>query len=293
MGTQSPASIWRSGTLVEIIVGTAQLTQPYGVMARQRSEREQGPALLKVAVEVGVRTLDTAPAYGDAELVIGRHGASFAIHTKLPGAEPPAKELETSLSRLARDSIEVLYLHDPDAVLDPDDARLAAAAELVGAGVDRLGASVYTRDQFAAAVCDSRVTVVQFPLNVFDRQIEDLELQRAAEMGTRLIARSVLLQGLLADPTAAQGRIPALDPYLEAFRQVCATIDRSPIEVALQWVLARPALSGLILGAETPSQLRRLATAAHTERLTREELSLVATLRVPTSSDVDPRGWTG
>jgi aryl-alcohol dehydrogenase-like predicted oxidoreductase len=276
---------------VELILGTAQLTQQYGVMARQRTEREQGPELLEAAAEVGVRTLDTAPAYGNAELVIGRQGASFAVHTTLPGAESPEKELESSLSRLVRDSVEVLYLHDPDAVLDPNDARLVAAAELVGAGADRLGASIYTRDQFAAAVADARIGVIQLPLNVFDRRIGDSQLREAAVLGKQLIARSALLQGLLGDPAGALGRVAALDAALDAFGMACATLSRDPIEVALQWVQARPGLSGLVLGAETPDQLRALIGGAVAAPLTGEESRLLASLRLPADRDVDPRGW--
>jgi aryl-alcohol dehydrogenase-like predicted oxidoreductase len=276
---------------MEIILGTAQLTQQYGVMARQGRERDESHALLELAAEVGVRTLDTAPAYGDAELLIGRHGASFAVHTKLPGIEHPGKELESSLSRLARDSVEVLYLHDPDAVLDPSDARLAASAELVGAGADHLGASVYTRGQFAAAVADPRIGVIQLPLNVFDRRIGDMQLREAAELGKRLIARSALLQGLLGDPAGALGRVAALDAALDAFGLACATLRRDPIVLALQWVLARPGLFGLVLGAETPDQLRALIAGVEAAPLSHEELRLLASLRRPADKDVDPRGW--
>ena len=289
--TRSLANIWPSGISVEIILGTAQLTQQYGVMARRASEHEQGQALLEVAAEVGILTLDTAPAYGDAELIIGRHGACFAVHTKLPGVEHPGKELESSLSRLATDSVEVLYLHDPDVVLDPGDARLSAATELVGAGADYLGASIYTPDQFAAAVGDPRIGVIQLPVNVFDRRIHDLELRRAAELGKRLIARSALLQGLLGDPAAALGRVPALDAALKAFGVACSELGRDPIEVALQWVHARPGLSGLVIGAETPEQLRGLLGGAEAAPLADEELRLLASLRPPADGDVDPRSW--
>jgi aryl-alcohol dehydrogenase-like predicted oxidoreductase len=277
---------------VEIILGTAQLTQVYGVMARPRSEREQGPSLLEVADEVGIRTLDTAPAYGDAESIIGRHGASFAVHTKLPGDAHPWQELAASLARLARSSVEVVYLHDPSVVLDPLDPRLEAATDLVGVGAQALGASIYTCEQFAAAVADPRISVIQLPSSVLDRRISDASLQEAAGLGNRLIARSALLQGLLGDPEAALGRVVPLDSALAAFGSACMTLGRSPVEVALKWVLARPGLSGLVLGAETPTQLRALVKAVGAAPLTASEFHLLASLPLPADEDVDPRGWT-
>jgi aryl-alcohol dehydrogenase-like predicted oxidoreductase len=294
---------------MDIILGTAQLTRRYGVMASRgpsRADRalqvqsegrlsegqDAEASLLAVATELGIRTIDTAPAYGDAETVIGRAGSAFAVHTKLPGTGDPALELEASLERLGRTSVEVLHLHDPDAALDPKDLRLEAAAALVGQGAKMLGASVYTPPQFAAAVADPRIGAVQLPLNVLDRRIPDAQLQRAASTGTRLIARSALLQGLLGDPQAAMGRVPALDESLEAFRQACRTLGRGPVEVALQWVRARPGISALVLGAEHPTQLRALVAALAAPPLTAEEQGLLDTLPRPGDQDVDPRRWS-
>ncbi len=294
---------------MDIILGTAQLTRRYGVMARSDSTRaghmrrepsedslggelESGASLLAVAAELGIRTLDTAPAYGGAESFVGRSGGGFAVHTKLPGIGDSVQELEASLARLGRTSVEVLHLHDPDVVLDPQDTRLEAAAALVGEGAEILGASVYTPPQFAAAVADSRIGAVQLPLNVLDRRIPDAQLQRAASTGTRLIARSALLQGLLGDPQAAMGRVPALDATLEAFRQVCLTLGREPVEAALQWVRARPGISALVLGAENPTQLRALVAALAAPPLTAEEQGLLDTLPRPGDQYVDPRLWS-
>ena len=294
---------------MDIILGTAQLTRRYGVMADSRSirtghthrerrngslnqEPERGASLIAVAAELGIQTLDTAPAYGDAESVIGRSGRAFAVHTKLPGTGDPALELEASLARLGRTSVEVLHLHDPDVVLDRQDPRLVAAAALVGEGAEMLGASVYTPLQLVAAVDDGRIGAVQLPLNVLDRRISDAHLQRAASTGTRLIARSALLQGLLGDPQEAVGRVPALDASLEAFWQACRTLGRGPVEVALQWVRARPGISALVLGAEHPAQLEALVVALAAAPLTDEEQGLLATLPVPGDEDVDPRRWS-
>ena len=292
MVTRSCLSTSRKGHSVEIILGTAQLTQQYGVMARPRDERDHGPALLATAFERGIRTLDTAPTYGDAERCIGLHGSAFALHTKLSGGAEPAAQLEASLARLARESVDVLYLHDPDVVLDAQDPRIAAAAALVGGGTEQLGASVYTREQFTAAVEDPRISVVQFPLNVLDRRVSDADLRRAAKGGTRLVVRSALLQGLLGDPEAALGQVRPLDSALGAFGAACSDLGRSPVEVALQWVSARPGLSGVVLGAETPAQLEALITAAEAVPLTEEEVQLLASLQRPAEADVDPRGWS-
>lgn len=279
-------------TDVEIILGTAQLVQNYGIMSSKRASESGARALLAAAQQLGVRTVDTAPAYGDAEDVIGRHGTAFRVHTKLPGQSEPRRALAASLHRLRRSSVHAVHLHDPNVVLDPVDPFLEAAAELIGEGTESLGASVYTSAQFLAAVVDPRISVVQAQLNLLDRRINDDLLADAARRGTRVIVRSALLQGLLADPVRAVGRLPALDPALAGFAQLCSELGRRPVEVALGWVLARPAVTGLVIGAETPDQLAILIEATTSGALNAEELALLDSLPTPPEPVADPRSWT-
>ncbi len=292
MGTRSRCTSSRSGSVLELILGTAQLVQRYGIMAGEPRPEAATGALLATAEQLGVRTLDTAPAYGDAESVIGRSRTPFMIHTKLPRDEEPATALAASLDRLQRDSVEVIHLHDPDIVLNPNDPRIDAAAALISHGADALGASVYTPEQFAATIADLRITVVQCPINLFDRRIADDQLERAERGGTRVIARSALLQGVLAHPERAVGRVPALDAALAGFANLCRELERSPVEVAMLWVLARPAVSGLVIGAETPSQLEALVAAAGSPSLAIEEVVLLDSLAQPSTGAADPRTWT-
>lgn len=279
--------------MVELILGTARLTHAYGITAEGAPSPSESVGLLAAARELGVRTLDTAPAYGDAEVMIGIHASDLAVHTKVAHGTDPAASLAASLERLGRSEVDVLHLHDPDAVLEPSGRSVAAAHALVGEGTRALGASVYTPAQFDAAVEDPRVTVVQAPLNVLDRRIGDDRLTTAVAAGTRVLARSVLLQGLLADPTGrGAGRVPALDAALAEFATVAALLDRTPEELALGWVRSRPGVSGVVVGVEGVGHLRRLAQVLAGPVLAPEELAVLTALPLPTGDAVDPRGWT-
>lgn len=276
---------------MKLILGTAQLAGRYGVMAAQGASAARAEAVLDAARRLGVRTLDTAPGYVGAESAIGAAGDGFAVHTKLPSGVDPVVALDASLQRLRRERVEVLHLHDPDVVLDAEDPQLDAAAALVGAGTTAIGASVYTREQFLAAVADPRITVVQAPISVLDRTIADEDLYRAERSGTDVIARSALLQGLLGDPERAIGRVPQLDGALAAFDAVCARVGRGPLELAIGWVRARPAVSGIVLGAETPEQLEGLVRAFDAPPLPVDAVELVASIPLPAGRAADPRTW--
>ena len=277
---------------MEVILGTAQLASRYGVMATQRASEPRAVAILDAARRLGVRTVDTAPGYGGAEAAIGTAGAGLAVHTKLPSGQEPAAALGASLERLRRDQVEVLHLHDPDVVLDAEDPQLAAAAALVGAGAEAIGASIYTREQFLAGVADPRIAVIQAPLNVLDRRILDEDLRLAARSGTRVIARSALLQGLLGDPAQAMGRVPLLDDGLAAFLAACRQVGRAPVDLAIGWVRARPGVVGVVLGAETPEQIEDLARAFYAPALQDDEVRLLASLSPPPEGAADPRTWS-
>lgn len=280
-------------TLMQLILGTAQLAGHYGIMATEGTSEARGAAILDAARRLGVRTVDTAPTYSGAEEMIGALGVGFSVHTKLPPDEDPAVAVLASLRRLRRDQVELLYLHDPDVVLDTDDPRLAEAAALVGDEVAALGASVYTRTQFLAAVADPRITVVQAPMNVLDRGIADADLRLAARSGTEVISRSALLQGLLGEPIRAMGRVQSLDEALAAFHAVCRRVGRSPIELAIGWVRSRPAVAGVVLGAETAEQLEELVQAFNARPLPADVVALLDSLPLPPKRAVDPRTWPG
>ena len=280
---------------MELIFGTAQLTRRYGILA-PAADRDQneasGAALLATAYDLGIRCVDTAPVYGDAEAVIGTSNLPFRIHTKLAPGLPPERSLACSLTRLRRESVDVLYIHDPVIVLDAEDPRIAAVAQLAGEGVESIGASVYTREQFLAAVADPKITVVQVPINVLDRGITDEDCCFASQSGTEVIARSVLLQGLLGDPALAMGRVPLLDEALDAFQEVCARVGRTPIELAVGWVSSRPSVTGIVIGAENPEQLDGLVRAARSAALSPGEIKALSALPLPSQGAVDPRTWS-
>jgi aryl-alcohol dehydrogenase-like predicted oxidoreductase len=288
---------------MELILGTAQLTRPYGIFATVRDGADDeveglggrhGAAdnLLRTAVDLGVTTLDTAPAYGDAETVIGASGLPFSVHTKLAPGLVPEDSLTGSLVRLQRDRVDVLHLHDPDAVHDP--VMLAAAMRLVGERVGTLGASVYTAAA-ARAAAEAGLGAVQVPLNLLDRRIDDALLRELAAAGVRVLARSALLQGLLADPARGLGRVPGLDGALRTFARAAATLGRDPLELALGWVRARPSVGAVVLGAEDAGQLRRLHSAFLTPPLDAQELSVLEAVEHETEAGsglpVDPRDW--
>src|SRR4051812_41145032 len=81
--------------------------------------------VLDTVLAHGIKHIDTAQIYGDAETVLGEAGVAdrgFVVDTKspgvfVPGSLEPSKleaDLRGSIARLGVKSLDVYYIHGPD-----------------------------------------------------------------------------------------------------------------------------------------------------------------------------------
>jgi aryl-alcohol dehydrogenase-like predicted oxidoreductase len=273
------------------VLGTAQLTTRYGFMAPAAPRpTDHADEVLATARALGVQTLDTAPAYGDAEAAIGQAGWRGAVHTKVLRGLAPADSLQASLRRLQRDRVALLYLHDASEVLVTGSEVIAHMGALVGRGADLIGVSVYEVEEFEAAVATPEIGAIQVPLNLFDRRFVPL-LAAGIAAGKKVYVRSVFLQGaLLAHPAKLPGHLAALRPYVQRLRDAAETMGRTPAELALAWIQSIPGVAGIIVGVQSPTELRELAVAAGAH-LDGSALAALDAFEAPPRSLSDPRLW--
>ncbi|MGE0433334.1 MAG: aldo/keto reductase, partial [Planctomycetota bacterium] len=192
-----------------LALGTAQFGTPYGVAnSVGRLDDATVAAILAAAFELGVRVIDTAAAYGDAEERIGRinlpHDA--VVCSKLPPGGDVRASVEASRRRLRRDRIDYYLVHRAGDVTAQLVDHLAAehAAGHIGAA----GISVYTADEAALLDSHAALSAIQFPYNLLDRRI-------TPPAGATCFARSALLQGLFVlDPDALPANVRHAAPTL-------------------------------------------------------------------------------
>ncbi len=279
---------------IDLVLGTAQFQPQYGLATRPDAKRKgMDASILRAAAALGLDALDTAPVYGEAETAIGAIDSAIPVHTKIDPTLGPAASLTRSLDRLGRSRVDVLYVHSSAEVLLRTSPVLDAAAALVGERVGRLGVSVYEVDEFQAAILDSRIEVVQVPLNLFDRRFSPKLLHQATLSGTAVYVRSTLLQGVLvADLRLFSGPVAALRPYVAAFDELARGLGQSRTDLAFGWVRAHPGITGVIAGADSVAQLDELAAAFHGPGLEEEVLLQLADLPEPPWDLCDPRLWS-
>jgi len=197
----------------KLAIGSVQFGIPYGIAnVSGLVSPDEVRRILKLAESKGVKTIDTAVAYGDSEKVLGRNNLSqFSVVTKIPSIPDDVKnatrwvenQVSASLCRLKISSYDGLLLHNPLQLLKPYGKEVyRRLVEYKEEGiVSRIGISIYSSEELDV-LCDYfQFDLVQAPLNIIDnRLIESGWLKRLREMQTSLHVRSIFMQGLLLLP---------------------------------------------------------------------------------------------
>lgn len=205
---------------------------------------------------------------------------------------------EASLRRLGMETIDLYQIHrfDPHT---PIDEMLAALDLLVHQGKVRyLGASSMEAWRFAQALSASerrgwaRFVTMQNHYNLLYREEEREMIPLCEAEGVALIPWSPLARGLLAgtrrSPTDKEAtRRAESDEYtrklydqpsdqnvIDAVRQVAQKRGVSPAQIALAWLLAKPAVAAPIIGATKLPHLDDALAALDLE-LSPEEIAQV------------------
>lgn len=259
-------------------------------------DRAASFAVLDHARAAGITLFDTAEAYaqGASELVLGqwmadrRCRAAVTIATKVSGpltAKRIASSANESLSRLQTDVIDVFQLHSWD-VETPLEETLEALTKLVESGKVRcLGCSNFAAWQLAKALLWAEVAMkprlecVQPPYNLVQRESEADLLPMCADQRLGVITYSPLAAGFLTGKYQPGGAIPkgsrfdvipAHQPIyftprafavLSQLEALALQHGRSTTELALSWILRRPNVASVLIGARSTLQIDQAMAA--------------------------------
>lgn len=184
----------------------------FGALPIQRISFDEAARLLRKAYESGINFFDTARGYSDSEEKIGRAlsdvRTEVIIATKSHARDGAGllADLETSLANLKTDYVDILQLHNPAEVPDPDDptSTYSAAVEAQRKGMVRfIGISNHRIAVATEAVRSGLFDTLQFPLSALSSP-EDLALvDECASHDVGLIAMKALAGGLITNATTA------------------------------------------------------------------------------------------
>lgn len=252
--------------LENVILGTAQLTRLYGAerYLEESTEIVKSTEILHSASKAGIRHVDTAPSYGDAESALSSEFCrrNFDIQTKwISQAGPVLPQLESSLRALNRRSLSAYLMHDSlisagNKILE--DLKILADSKVSGI-VGRLGFSVYTKEEVDLILeLGVQNGIVQLPFNPLMKDLLLSEqIQELIRKGFEIQVRSIFMQGMLT--SKKQIRLSKTLPSIEKARlivqKMSSELGISPNALLVSYALAMENVSRVVVGVSHPDEV--------------------------------------
>jgi aryl-alcohol dehydrogenase-like predicted oxidoreductase len=170
--------------------------------------------------------------------------------------------------------------------------ELVPLLNLKGSRYGQLGISVYTLEEFRKSLNLGVFQFIQIPLSILDRRFNQYERKLASEKGVKLIARSVLLQGLLGmENIYLPNYLSSLKEPLTDLVSIASKGSLSLRELAIKWTMSLEDLDGIVLGVDNPDQLVELFKIYNSGKLSPTILESIENIEISDSSILDLRNW--
>ena len=265
-------------------------------------------AAIHRALDLGVNWIDTAAVYGlgHSEEVLARALKTTShkplVFTKCSlrwhedrsiyrslKSQSLEEELNNSLRRLGRDTIDLYQIHWPNPETEIEEGWETLLKFKKQGKIRYIGVSNFNVDQMKRAQNIAPITSLQPPYSMLRRAIEQEILPFAQVNNIGVINYSPMVSGLLTGKMSAE-RVAALpqddwrrravefnEPRLscnlrlvELLREIGRPHGVEPGVVAVAWTLYHPAITAAIVGGRSLQQVEGIASALHF-RLTTEE----------------------
>jgi D-threo-aldose 1-dehydrogenase len=250
------------------------------------------------AIEAGINYIDTAPHYGKGTserrigaAIAGMDRSSIVISTKIGRLLVPSSNdideffldadntverkfdfsatgvrasLEGSLEKLGIDSVDILYIHDPDD--NPDEAIMEAYPELErmrSEGIIRaigIGMNQCETPTRVIRETDIDMVLIAGRYSLLDQRAADELLPIALERNVDIIAAGVFNSGILANPVkgATYDYFPASDELLARAVRIREVLDGHGVSLtaaAMQFPLQHPAVKSVLVGCRSVEEV--------------------------------------
>lgn len=198
-----------------VTLGSTKITvnkNGFGALPIQRIGEADAGKLLRKAYENGIDFFDTARFYTDSEKKIGlalkdvREHIIIATKTGAQDAEGFWKDLETSLSLLQTDYVDIYQFHNPSFCPKPGDGTglYEAMLEARDQGkVRHIGITNHRLSVAEEAIASGLYETLQFPFNYLATKQELALVEKCREKNMGFIAMKALSGGLITNSRAA------------------------------------------------------------------------------------------
>ncbi len=205
--------------------------------------------------------------------------------------------LDQSLKRMHVDYVDIFYHHRPDPDTPLEETMMALDHIVRSGKALYVGLSNYPKEETKKAITiltslGTPMLIHQPKYSMMNRWVEEGLLSLLKEEGVGCIAFSPLQNGLLTnkylhgipedsrakkDPRylKADAITPDVMKKVQALNQIAQNRGQSMAQMALAWVLEKPEVTSVLIGASRPEQVIENAKALQAGPFTQEELQTI------------------
>lgn len=255
---------------MKLALGTSQFGLDYGIAnVSGKLDEKIIKQVLDFALISGIRIIDTAQGYGDAEKIIGNFGISdFQVITKVSSnnLEKTKCDLKTKIYKsLDLLNVKKLYgvlVHDASSLIKNDKFNIMQSLiQLKDEGlIKNIGISIYDPQDVNYFVPDFQIDIVQCPFNILDRRIlKNNFLRTLHDNSIELHVRSIFLQGLLLmDRKFLPSNFMRWSNLFNKWFNWLRANDISNLEACLIYVNSFPQIDQIIFGVDNLIHLKSI-----------------------------------
>jgi aryl-alcohol dehydrogenase-like predicted oxidoreductase len=293
-------------------LGTAALGMAYGLpqaTAGTAPSRTQAVNVIHRALRAGINFFDTAPAYGNAEEVVGEALAGVSdvvIGTKVQVAWHRStasaadvlgemrRSVEGSLRYLRRSRLDILQVHSATA-FDIQDERIHQAFEdLRREGTIAVsGYTVYGEEAGFGALKEPSAGIVQIGFSIVDQRARQRVFGESLARGVAIVTRSALLKGALSP--GWRGLPDELGPLKKTIARISRNFriaDSDLPLLATRYCLSHvPPVVSVLVGAANEREIDTALAAMQAGGLPHEVLAALEKFAIHDETMINPALW--
>ena len=247
-------------------------------------EDEDSRGAIRAALDAGINHFDSAQAYGSgrSERLVGEVlapvRAKVFIATKTgANANPGAMEaaVNVSLERLKTDAIDLFYIHWPRKGVDLRVVMEGLERARAAGRIRAIGVSNFSVEQMETVQQVGRIDAHQLCYNLFWRFPERELLPFCRQHKIAVVTYSSIAEGMLTgkfgperpafpagDHRAGTAYFdPAVYPHchagVEKLKAIAQEAGRELVHLAIRWVMSRPGVTTVLVGARRADQVQR------------------------------------
>jgi len=286
--------------LNKIIIGTAQLSNNYGIFNKLKSiQNKELKKILNYCKKQNIFYIDLANSYKNSINKLSKNNlVKFKIILKVGTinknnyfsnlkaiVEKTLKELKVKkiYSLMFHDERDIKYLGDKKIMqyfLDLKKKNI----------IQKIGLSIYNFKKLKVSLNSFPIDLIQVPFNIFDRRILDKKLQKIISKNKiEVHARSIFLQGLLLqDPSSKKKIIQKNQSLLNSWHKFNEYQQKKKIMNCIKFVSQFKKINKFVFGVDNLDQLKTIVSII---KAIDYNIKLHYNFKLKSKKIVDPRLW--